>query len=269
MEYKYDYFISYAHKDNESKDDQLGFVNEFVEKLLDSKEHESMFGEKISVFFDTSEIKNMTDWDIRIRSSLAHSRFFVVLLSPNYFKSRYCAKEFDWWMQHEMHCRLLGEATAPMKIVTVDEIDNRVPEKPTIPEDLQAEFPNWMKNLQKIQSDYHFDMHDLERAKIDETLKALRLAIEDIRYSNRKLPRKPQSIQVIRSTIKTSSDGVKIFVLCVKLLVHHVLLPSPQSTVWAGLAKRNLRSPTAMLSRGIMGWGLFLPIARMKTPLKK
>ena len=174
MPYDYDYFISYAHKDNVSEDDKPGFVDVFVEKLKNSPEHQQMFGGKIKVFFDKSEIHSMSEWDIRIRSSLASSRFFVVLLSPNYFHSEYCAREFDWWMQHEMHRRVLGEGTAPMLIVSVDDLyDSNVDPIPEIPQDIQVKFPNWVKQIRQIQSGPDFDMHDLDRFKIDEILRSL------------------------------------------------------------------------------------------------
>ena len=174
MEYKFDYFISYAHADNKPENSNPGFVDVFAEKLKNSTEHKEMFGEDVSVFFDKDEIRSMSDWDNRIRSSLSKSRFFVVLLSPYYFKSEYCAREFDWWMQHEMHRRVLGEGTAPMLIVTVNDLyDSNVDPLPTIPSDIQVKFPNWVKQIRQIQSGPDFDMHDLERAKIDEILRAL------------------------------------------------------------------------------------------------
>ena len=170
----YDYFISYAHKDNLSEGGNPGFVDEFVEKLKNSSEHKQMFGREIEVFFDKKEIHSMSDWDNRIRSGLAESRFFVVLLSPNYFKSEYCAREFDWWMQHEMHRRVLGEGTAPMLIVAVNDLyDPNVDPIPDVPQDIQVKFPNWVKQIRQIQSGPDFDMHDLERAKIDEILRSL------------------------------------------------------------------------------------------------
>ncbi|MBR0238713.1 MAG: TIR domain-containing protein, partial [Thermoguttaceae bacterium] len=174
MPYNFDYFISYAHKDNVSEDGKPGFVDEFVEKLQNSPEHRQMFGGKIKVFFDKSEIHSMSDWDNRIRSSLASSRFLIVLLSPGYFQSEYCAREFDWWMQHEMHRRVLGEGTAPMLIVSVNDLYNfNVDPIPEIPQDIQVKFPNWVKQIRQIQAGPDFDMHDLDRLRIDEILRAL------------------------------------------------------------------------------------------------
>lgn len=180
MPYNYDYFISYSHADNQSKDGKSGFIDEFVKKLRDSKEHQEMFGGKINVFFDKTEIHNMSDWDNIIRSNLASSRFLIVLLSPGYFKSEYCAREFDWWMEHEMHRRVLGEGTAPILIVDVANIyDYKSECVDTIPQDLQIRFPNWLNQIRRIQSGVQFDMHDLDRAKINDVLNSLRDEVKE------------------------------------------------------------------------------------------
>ncbi|MBR5711757.1 MAG: toll/interleukin-1 receptor domain-containing protein, partial [Thermoguttaceae bacterium] len=179
MPYDYDYFISYAHKDNKLPDGKPGFVNEFVEKLKNgSEEHKRIFGGEIRVFFDESEIHDMSDWDNKIRASLASSRFLIVLLSPNYFKSEYCAKEFDWWMKHEMHRCTLGEGTAPMIISNVGVFDPAITPTPDIPADIQVRYPNWLSQIQTYQS-RNFDMHDFLIAKIDDVLKTLRDEVKD------------------------------------------------------------------------------------------
>ncbi len=179
MQYDYDYFISYAHKNNENPE-VPGFVEQFKEKLRNSEEHPRLFGEKLRIFFDKEEIENMVQWDHKIRASLASSRFLIVLLSPEYFQSEYCAKEFDWWMKHEMHRCTLGEGTAPILIYDVANLqDNKAETIPDIPEDLQLRFPNWLKQIRKIQSDLKFDMHNLLIAKIDAVLNALRNGVKD------------------------------------------------------------------------------------------
>ncbi len=181
MPYDYDYFISYAHADNIPENDKSGFVDEFVEKLKnDSEDHQKMFGGEIKVFFDKSEIHNMSDWDNRIRSALASSRFLIVLLSPGYFKSEYCAREFDWWMKHEMHRRLLVEGTTPMIIVDLTNMYNpeeNDPDDVRIRLELKSRFPNWFSQIQEYRPDppdAQFDLHDLDRTKISDALEALR-----------------------------------------------------------------------------------------------
>ena len=177
---QFDYYISYAHIDNQSIDGQPGFVDTFVEKLRNSQEHQKLFGGKVSVYFDKNEIHSMSDWENCNRFGLSHSRFLIVLVSPNYFKSEYCAREFDWWMKHEMHRRMIGESFAPMLIAKVAGLDDYQEETiPDIPPALQDRYPNWLRQLRLIQSGPDFDMHDLERAKIDKSVQALSRAVKD------------------------------------------------------------------------------------------
>ena len=180
MPYNFDYFISYAHNDNKTNDGSPGFVDVFYQKLINSSEHQKMFGGKVKVFFDKEEIRSMSDWDNRIRSALASSRFLIALMSPNYFKSEYSAYEFEWWLQHEMHRRVLGEGAAPMIIVEVDHLrDGNVPFPLCMKEELQKKFPNWISQIRMRQINDDFDMHDLVLSKIDETLRALRVSMSD------------------------------------------------------------------------------------------
>ncbi len=178
MKYDYTFFISYAHKDN-TEDGSPGFVDEFVHKLREM--HSQIFGgnngEK-DVFFDTDGIPDGSNWDLTIRSKLAKSRFLIVLLSPNYFQSKYCAKEFDWLMKHEMHRCTLGEGTMPMIINNVGVFDPKITPAPEIPECLQIQFPNWLSRIQTYQSK-NFDMHDFLIAKIDDVLNNLRDKAKD------------------------------------------------------------------------------------------
>lgn len=175
----YDYYISYAHEDNQSVDGQPGFVDEFVEKLRNSKEHQEMFGGEVTIFFDKTEIHDRSDWANAVFYSLAHSRFLIVLMSPNYFKSVQCAWEFDWWKKHEMLRYSPGEDTAPMLIVTVEDLFNSdVNPHPAIPLDLQARFPNWITQIRQIQFSPNFDLSNLECNKIDTALNALCHAVK-------------------------------------------------------------------------------------------
>jgi hypothetical protein len=65
MDYKYDYFISYARRDNED-----GFVDLFVENLEKNLKLRGLFGKKPSVFFDKETICNMDNWERKIREGI-------------------------------------------------------------------------------------------------------------------------------------------------------------------------------------------------------
>ncbi|MFG6158065.1 toll/interleukin-1 receptor domain-containing protein [Halomonas sp. 1390] len=85
----YDIFISYAHAD-----DRDGFIS----ALRDTIEAEvTAFVERgVDVcFFDKSHIRTMADWEeATILSGLRSSRLLLAVLSPNYFLSPFCWREW-------------------------------------------------------------------------------------------------------------------------------------------------------------------------------
>ncbi|MDO4585368.1 MAG: tetratricopeptide repeat protein [Planctomycetia bacterium] len=180
--FRYDFFISYAHRDNVPQDGQeTGFVTQFKEKLVNNEEYFELFGRKPSVFFDENEIQTMDDWNHRIQEGLKLSRFMLVMLSPNYFQSKYCAMEFDWWTEHEVHRFVLGEGTASLQILELPDLyqPDLVAEQNLIPPDILQEFPNWLRRLNTYQRETRVNLHPLQVARIDEVLKELKPPFAD------------------------------------------------------------------------------------------
>ena len=170
MDFKYDFFISYAHKDNLN-----GFVDTFTDRLRNNEEFRLMFGTQPRIFFDRTELHSMDDWNLRIRDALASSRFLIVMLSPAYFQSEFCAQEFDWWLDHEMHTYVLGEGTAPLQVVRVDRLfDFSTDTLPDIPDHLREKYPRWVSQLRSYQSNDDFDLQDYAVQHIDRTLRTLK-----------------------------------------------------------------------------------------------
>ena len=165
MIYDYDYFISYAPKDNED-----GIIDEFVERLRDNPDFVALFGAKPRIFFDKEAIRGMDDWEYRIRYGIDSSRFLIVFLSPSYFQSEMCAKEFDWWLEHETHSCVLGGGIAPLQLVDVPGLFSG---SVSIPQELQNRFPSWVSELRKRQSPVDFDLRERTTAKIVKTINAL------------------------------------------------------------------------------------------------
>ena len=166
MTYNYDYFISYAHKDNED-----GFVDEFVERLQKNPEMKALFGGPPRVFYDASELRNMDAWDRAVKDGLATSRLTIVLLSPNYFQNEYCGCEFAWWVERELHRCVLDEGIAPIQIANVPGLfsDGGA----AVPQELQKRFPRWVSELRLRQCSDEFDLREYETAKIDRAVAAL------------------------------------------------------------------------------------------------
>ena len=172
MIYNYEYFISYAHKDNED-----GFVDKFVERLKDNPELKELFGAKPRVFYDKSTIRGMDDWERKIRSALDTSRFMIVLLSPNYFQSEYCAKEFVQWLRSEMQHFILGEGIAPFQIIDVPGLYDAG--KVAIKKEAQKLCPQWISELRKRQHPSEFDLRECAEPKFDKAFGVLCDACSD------------------------------------------------------------------------------------------
>ncbi len=90
----YEVFVSYSRKDNNTFK-----VSNFIKKL--SKHYLNYSGEKLKLFFDTSEIRSMDDWRHKIFQGLKESRIFLLILSPNYLDSSYCDWEITEFLKYE------------------------------------------------------------------------------------------------------------------------------------------------------------------------
>ena len=163
MNYKYDYFISYAQED--VKD---GFIGEFVERLAKNPDLEALLGAEPRVFFDQEAARNMDEWDDAVQAAIDASRVLIVLLSPNYFKSERCAMEFARWFEGAERGALPYTGIAPFQIADVFD-DGPV----DVPQELQDRFPNWASVLRKSQIFADFDLRDRSAASIDRALAAL------------------------------------------------------------------------------------------------
>jgi hypothetical protein len=56
---------------------------------------------------------------MRILSALRESRVMIAMLSPAYFESTYCRKEWEWFADHETERAMTGEAIAPIYTIEV------------------------------------------------------------------------------------------------------------------------------------------------------
>src|SRR5437867_3699840 len=90
-----DLFVSYAHSDN-----QDGWVTALVNAI--QAEHARFTPRPLSVFLDLEDIRTMDDWEHRILKGLRAARVMLAVLSPAYFSSRYCRKEWEVYLEHEL-----------------------------------------------------------------------------------------------------------------------------------------------------------------------
>ena len=109
----FDFFVSYARRDNAD-----GWITRFLEAL--QAEHRAFSGGRdFKVFFDKDDIGSLDDWQHRIYGSLASSRLFVAFVSPAYFASEWCRREWRTWIDVEIAKHILSDGAAPIYIVEV------------------------------------------------------------------------------------------------------------------------------------------------------
>ncbi len=108
---EFDFFVSYARADNSD-----GWITQFVEELL--VEHRKFSGgRELTYFFDKTDIGSFDDWQHRLHHGLAKSRLFLAFISPSYFASEWCRKEWKAWIDTEIAKHILSGGAAPIYFV--------------------------------------------------------------------------------------------------------------------------------------------------------
>ena len=118
---QYDFFVSYARADNAQ-----GWISQFIEELL--AEHRKFSGgRELTYFFDKHDIRSLDDWQLSLNDGLAKSRLLLAFLSPSYFASEWCRKEWKAWIDTEIAKHILSGGAAPIYFVEVPGFVGKVP----------------------------------------------------------------------------------------------------------------------------------------------
>ena len=108
---EYDLFVSYARLD-----DAADWITSFVARL--QEEHRKYSGgREFRIFFDTSAIRSLDDWQHRIYGGLAASRLLLAFISPAYLASKWCREEWRTWIDVEIAKHVLSEGAAAIYII--------------------------------------------------------------------------------------------------------------------------------------------------------
>ena len=134
----YDLFISYAHADDRAEN------LEKVKALVDAikADYQRVTGTTLQVFFDTHAIRAMDDWEAKILTGLRQSRMMVAVLSPNYFQSDFCRREWEIFVETELAHALPGDGITPIYVVKHPAFDA---------EPVEEKLRNWIKDLRRRQ----------------------------------------------------------------------------------------------------------------------
>ena len=113
----YDLFVSYARHDNRD-----GWISRFVDELRRA-------GGGLTCFVDQHDICSLDDWRLKIHDSLAQSRLLLAFVSPHYFASEWCRREWRTWIDHEIAKHILASGAAPVIVVEVPGLTRKVDER--------------------------------------------------------------------------------------------------------------------------------------------
>lgn len=87
MAYEYDVFISYRRPTKR-------WVNKYFRPLIEHYLPEALGGRAVKLFFDENDIHAGDAWEARLKRALAVSKCLVPILTPSYFTSDWCTREF-------------------------------------------------------------------------------------------------------------------------------------------------------------------------------
>jgi hypothetical protein len=87
-------FMSYAHADDDD-----GRISAFRDRL--SAQTRKVIGEEFPIFQDCEDIKWGEDWEAQIDESLARVTFFIPIITPSFFRSKYCRDELTGFLERE------------------------------------------------------------------------------------------------------------------------------------------------------------------------
>ena len=91
-------FLSYAHLDEDtSRDGRLAELHQLLTKALQSR----VTGTKVSIFKDTSGLHPGDEWEPKIEAEINRANFFIPILSPQFWGSKYCMQEVWFFLKKE------------------------------------------------------------------------------------------------------------------------------------------------------------------------
>ncbi len=118
---RYHIFLSYAKADNHE-----GKISTLIHRL--EQRFQAIAGRTPRIFFDATEINTAQLWEERIQAGLANSHIMVAMLSPSYFTSEWCGREWEFFVTREDQERATGNLRAdqglifPLKLADWDRI---------------------------------------------------------------------------------------------------------------------------------------------------
>jgi hypothetical protein len=146
-------FLSYVRNDD---DHDLGAITKLRERLEGEVKVQS--GRPFEIFQDRNDIRWGQFWDERITDSLSEATFLIPIITPSFFQSVACRKEFDAFLKME---QTLGvpRLILPLYYVTCDQLGQAPHGDPVVKAIGERQWTDWRAFRFKP-----FDDHDVRSA---------------------------------------------------------------------------------------------------------
>jgi TIR domain len=108
-------FFSYTHLDAEIDPALVDALTSRLEKRVTRK----VINARFSIWRDVNNLRTGERWDDRIGDAVRASRVFIVLMTPKWFESAYCRKEYQLFKQVEEGVGV-GEYVVPLLAHTIE-----------------------------------------------------------------------------------------------------------------------------------------------------
>ena len=180
----YDIFVSYARRD-----DADGMVSALIDRIRDDFARFSP-AFPLQVFFDRDDIHDLSDWQSRLRHGLERSKVMLAVLSPHYFASDWCRREWETYREFERSRTYPGESIAPIFVVAPSDLERRIP---------PSERPWWddlaARQGVEAQSWWPHGRVALQRDEVAERLERLERAVAERVEFGRRLASVPRNLR--------------------------------------------------------------------------
>lgn len=132
-------FLSYSHADNDHDGDK---IRQFILKL--AGEVGVLIGERFEIFIDSPGIATGQKWQKRLDEAVDGASIFIPILTPSYFRSEPCKKEFDRFRKREKSLKR-DDLIFPIYYVQSDEIQNKekLAANPRAQELMKRQYEDW------------------------------------------------------------------------------------------------------------------------------
>ena len=144
-------FLSYARADNQPvAPGAMGWVGAFKARL--EARHKGFSGKPLNIFYDTQSLSPGDDWETRIGQALRSSQLLLAFLSPNFFKSEWCRREWEEYLRVEHSLSRSEGGIVPVYFAHVPELD------PQQQDALEAQFKDWAAEINRVQQQQLIDI---------------------------------------------------------------------------------------------------------------